>query len=114
MAGGKLPPSTPSERRKGTDPSGTSGKDPCDLTFTTSLANVRTSNSADLRVGIDLRVAVENSSIVCLRADRNEAVGTIFSRHAQSLVDCINGGNDYIAKITDFDYGHIEVRVSRK
>jgi hypothetical protein len=71
-----------------------------------------------LRVGYQLKVSVlkgaSGTSVVCIREDKSEAVGVIFSRYAKKLIECIENGNDYIATIIDFDYGHVEVSIRRR
>lgn len=117
MAGGNPPSSTSLRSERQGQVSQEDNKDPCDINFRTSLAGVRTSNTADLKINVELNIRLhlvgEAKTVVCIRKDKDEIVGVILSRYSQKLIDCMEKGNKYIAVITDFDYGHVEVFIRR-
>jgi hypothetical protein len=110
---------TPSKKspRKVDVPIGRPGKDPCDISFTTPLAHVRTAQTADLKAGVMLQVEVETivnrKTLVCKRRGNREIVGFILARGAANLIDCIEEGHEYAAEIKKVDFGLVEVAVRR-
>lgn len=116
--GGSGPGSKPRQGRpQGSNVSRGSGGDPCDISFVTPLAHVRTAQTSNLRIGTVLDVDVEpvanKRTIVCRRRRDREIVGFVLARGASQLIDCIEQGNLYIAEITKMDFAHIEVVVRR-
>jgi hypothetical protein len=91
--------------------------DPCDISFITPLAHVRTARTPNLRPGMVLEVDVEpvtnKKTIVCRRMRDREIVGFVLARGASQLIDCIEQGNLYVAEITKVDFAYIEVVVRR-
>jgi hypothetical protein len=93
------------------------GQDPCDISFTTPLAHVRTAQSSKVKVGdvltVNIQLVTQKKTIVCKRQMSEELVGFVLARGASKLIDCIEQENVYVADVRKADFGHIEVTVRR-
>lgn len=118
IVGGNGP--TSSSRKRKEPPTGgasRSGRDPCDISFTTPLAHVRTAHTASLSVGTLLDVTIEivsgKKTVVCKRKNGGEIVGFVLVRGASQLIECIEQDNIYVAEVKKADFGHVEVTIAR-
>jgi hypothetical protein len=112
--GGRGPSATPSKGRFSFFPEVRGASDPCDLTMRTFLSNVRRAASTELRPGHPLLVRIETvgtrRTLVCTRPD-GVLIGTILSRGAAEIIDCIDQGYSYSARIIQIDEGLVEVMI---
>jgi hypothetical protein len=115
MAGDRAP----KKRRPSQEgpPIGNASGDPCDISFSTPLAHVRTASAGDLQPGavlsVEVETVVQRRTVVCRRSASREIVGFVLSRHASSLIECIDQGHVYLAEIRKIDFGFVEVIVRR-
>jgi hypothetical protein len=67
---------------------------------------------------MNLDVAVVTSSktesVVARLPNSRSVVGAIAYRDVQTLIDCINEGNEYRAKVTHHSPTSVKVQISRK
>jgi hypothetical protein len=94
-----------------------SGRDPCDISFTTPLAHVRTAHTADLKVGgvltVEVNTVINRKTLVCKKRGDPAVVGFILARGAAKVIACIDEGHEYVAEVKKVDFGFIEVALWR-
>lgn len=92
-------------------------KDPCDISFVSPLAHVRTAQSKSVAVGETLDVIIEmvmqKKTIACRRQNGGAIIGFVLHRTAARLIECIEQDNIFVAEVRKADFGHVEVLVRR-
>jgi len=115
--GGRGPGPSQRGRKASANGQSTQGRDPCDVSFVTPLAHVRTAQSSNVKVGEVLNVAIQlvtqKKTVVCKRQGGGEIVGFVLARGASKLIECIGQDNLYVADVRKSDFGHIEVVIRR-
>lgn len=93
-------------------------KDPCDISIQLPLSATNPANIKNVKAGDILNVAVQNSKgvsvVVALAASDKSVVGSIAYRDVQVLIDCMDEGHEYVAKIISLTTTSVKVQVSRK
>lgn len=111
--GGGFVPTSPIKRGKkpGSD-------DPCEIRITLPLSAVQPANAAKVSNNMILDVAVvttnKTRSVVARLPGSNNVVGAIAYRDVQILIDCIEEGNEYGAKVINHSSTSVKVQISRK
>lgn len=89
------------------------GADPCVLEEITTLNSASLNGLRNVRVGDDLDVAfIEGPPRRLLVLDQEgEALGTITSRSMLQIIECIQAGRNYKARVLSVNGGACQVRV---
>jgi hypothetical protein len=115
--GGRSPGPSQRERKPAAGGERSRGQDPCDISFTTPLAHVRTAQSSNVTVGqilnVSIQLVTQKKTIVCKKQRSGEIIGYVLARGASKLIECIEQDNIYLAEVRKADFGHIEVMVRR-
>lgn len=86
--------------------------DVCGIIEITILASPKPKVLANLKVGDDLYLRLNNNSPPVLAMTvNNEIAGTVIVRSLADLVQCISEGNSYVATVLNLDGGVCEIEV---
>jgi hypothetical protein len=93
-------------------------EDPCDLLLTLPLSAVQHANAAKVTVGMVLDLELRKNrgvdTVVAVNPSDNSVVGAVAYRDVQALIDCINGGNEYLAKVLQHAATSVKVQIAKK
>lgn len=89
----------------------TGGVSGCDLNIITHIINPEPSLTNRLVVG-DMLIVVLDSNLVTIQNNQRQIIGTISPPNINQLIDCINQGNVYNARIIEISGGYIRVQVN--
>ncbi len=86
------------------------------LVFDTQLSSPKQDVVSSISVGDLLDIAIEErgTTTVVVALYKGEVAGGLASPQVRRLLECLAGGTQYVAKVTETNDGQIRVRVSAR
>ncbi len=87
----------------------------CDsISFNTDINSPQEDALEGLEIQDKLNVVLSNNTVVVVRQDTNDTLGSINWSSIAKLIECLGDGFEYVATVRDIQDGLIKVHISAK